>query len=151
MDYSKISDNLYIGRTPKKKDYTLLHELGVRLVINMRIGTPPRRDPDSMPIRSIWLPWVDSPFLPIPVPFLEFGTREALKVIDEGGAVYTHCAKGRHRGPAMAACILIAQGLSAEQAMQLIKQQRPVSDPRVWYIRRQILKFEQEWRKRQNT
>ena len=145
MDYSKITENLYIGRTPNTKDYSLFHELGIRLVINMRIGAPPKHDPISPSIRSLWLPWVDSPLFPLPIGFLKFATLEAMKVIAEGGSVYVHCAKGRHRGPAMGACILIAQGNSPGEAMRLIKQRRPVADPQAWYIRSRIEKFAHEW------
>jgi hypothetical protein len=147
MDYSKITDSLYIGRTPKTSDYALLHELGVKLVINMRLGAPPRRDPISPSIRSLWLPWIDSPLFPLPIGFLRYATREALKVMGNGGVVYTHCAKGRHRGVAMGACILTAQGRSPEEAIQLIKQLRPAADPQAWYIRGRIERFAREWKK----
>jgi protein tyrosine phosphatase (PTP) superfamily phosphohydrolase (DUF442 family) len=147
MNYSRITDTLYIGTTPKAKDYKLLHELGVKLVINMRFGFPPRRDPHNPPMRSLWLPVIDSPIFPIPIRLLQRGVLEALKEIKAGGVVYTHCSKGRHRGPAMGACILIAQGESPDQAIQLIKQQRPISDPYAWYIQRRIMKFAREWKK----
>ncbi len=145
MNYSQITDNLYIGTTPNAKDYATLHALGVTLVINMRIGRPPRRDPNLMPVKSIWLPWIDSPLLPIPIWFLKYGTREALKAMEGGGIVYAHCAKGRHRGPAMGACILVGQGCSPEEAIQLIKQKRPAADPGSWYIRSRIIKFARQW------
>lgn len=147
MDYSKITENLYIGRTPNKKDFALLHDLGVGLVINMRIGLPPRRDPHNPPIMSLWLPTIDSPIFPIPIALLQIGARASLNVIRSGGIVYAHCSRGRHRGPAMGACILIAQGRSPEEAIQLIKQQRPVSDPDAWYIRRRVEKFAKQWKK----
>jgi hypothetical protein len=35
--------------------------------------------------------------------------------------------------------------MSPEQAMKLIKQQRPISDPQIWYIQRRIMKFAQTW------
>ncbi len=145
MNYSRITNQLYIGTTPKGDDYGTLHELGVSLVINVRIGTPPRRDPLLPPITNVWLPVIDSPLIPIPIRALEKGVQEALKVISSGGVVYTHCSKGRHRGPAMGACILIAQGMSPEQALELIKQQRPISDPQIWYIKRRIMKFASAW------
>ncbi len=147
MNYSQITENLYLGTTPKGRDYDLLHELGVKLVINMRIGAPPVRDHHLPPMRSLWLPAFDSPLIPIPIHFLQLGVQEALKVIEQGGIIYTHCAKGRHRGAAMAACILIAQGMSADDAIRLIKLRRPVSDPQVWYIHRRVLKFANEWDK----
>ncbi len=145
MNYSKITDNLYIGTTPKAGDYNILHELGVTLVINMRIGLPPKRDPRTPPMRSVWLPVIDSPIFPIPVFVLRKGVLEALKVMDGGGAVYTHCSKGRHRGPAMGACILIAQGMSPDEAMRLIKERRPISDLKMWYIHRRVIKFSKSW------
>ena len=145
MNFSRINENLYVGTTPKSKDYSILRELGVELVINMRIGFPPAHDRFSPPMRSLWLPVIDSPIFPIPIRALQMGVKEALKVIDHGGVVYVHCSKGKHRGPAMGACILIAQGKSPEEAMQMIKQQRLIADPQAWYIRRRIMKFAQEW------
>lgn len=147
MNFSRITDILYIGTTPKSKDYEALHKLGVRLVINMRFGFPPKRDPHLTPIRNLWLPVIDSPLFPIPLHALTVGVIEALKVLNNGGVVYTHCSRGRHRGPAMGACILIAQGMWEEEAMQLIEQQRPVADPHAWYIERRIMKFAREWGK----
>jgi len=145
MNYSKINDTLYVGTTPKSKDYDTLRELGVELVINMRFGFPPRRDRHIPPMKSLWLPAIDSPIFPIPIRALNAGVQEALKVIDRGGVVYGHCSRGRHRGPAMGACILIAQGMSADEAMQLIKQQRPLADLQTWYIRRRIMMFARQW------
>jgi protein tyrosine phosphatase (PTP) superfamily phosphohydrolase (DUF442 family) len=150
MNYSKITDNLYIGTTPKKSDYERLHELGIELVINMRIGTPPKSDPLSPPLRSLWLPTIDSPIFPLPMCFLKKGVNEALQVMKNGGVVYTHCSKGRHRGPAMAACILIAQGMAPDNAMDVIKQQRPISDLQMWYIHRRIVMFAWEWAQEQD-
>ncbi|MFZ2096660.1 MAG: dual specificity protein phosphatase [Anaerolineales bacterium] len=147
MNYSRITDRLYIGTTPKTEDYALLRELEVRLVINMRIGLPPRRDLHYSPMKSIWLPAIDSPIFPIPMRFLKTGVKEARQVMESGGSVYTHCSKGRHRGPAMGACILIAQGMTPEEAMRLIKARRPASDLQAWYIRRRIMKFAREWDK----
>jgi len=145
MDYSKITDSLFIGTTPKSKDYERLHKLGVNLVINMRIGLPPVRDPISPPLISLWLPTVDSPLFPIPLKALEKGVDAALRVIDQGGVVYTHCSHGRHRGPAMGTCILIAQGMEPEQAMRLVEVQRPVAELHTWYIQRRILNFATSW------
>jgi hypothetical protein len=45
----------------------------------------------------------------------------------------------------MGAAILIAQGYTPESAMQLIKKQRPIFDPNVFYIRSCIFQFERKW------
>jgi hypothetical protein len=74
------------------------------------------------------------------------GVRAALPVIQGGGRVLTHCHKGRHRGVAMAAAILIAMGHTSEEAMRLLRERRQIADPQIWYIRWQIKKFEKQWR-----
>jgi protein tyrosine phosphatase (PTP) superfamily phosphohydrolase (DUF442 family) len=148
MNYSMITDNLYIGTTPKPDDYASLHNLGVSLVINMRVGLPPRSDPHIPPMKSLWLPTIDSPFIPMPMRVFEKGVYAAFEVFEQGGSVFTHCSHGRHRGPAMGACILIAKGMDPEEAMSLIEQQRPVADLHVWYIQRRIMKFAQIWKGR---
>ena len=145
MDYSQITKNLFIGTTPFTEHYAELREMGVALVINMRFERRPRLDPGSPPVRSLWLPTFDTPLIPIPIHVLERGAKAALQVINAGGRVYVHCAAGRHRGVAMGAAILIAQGLSAAGAMQLIVQRRAVADPYTWYIRRRIERFAQRW------
>ncbi len=145
MDFSPITPDLFIGTTPAVEDYSRLRELGVRLVINMRWEYRPRPDPHPEPLTFLWLRTIDSPFFPIPIQKLMRGAQVALETLRSGGKVYTHCAGGRHRGVAMGAAVLIAQGLAAEQAMQLIDSRRPVADPYAFYIRPRILKFAQQW------
>jgi len=145
MDISRITDLLYVGTTPGRGDFERLHELGVRLVINMRLllGEPPSRTLPSM--RYVRLRTFDNPLLPIPSAVLMRGTRTALEVITQGGAVYTHCSRGRHRSVAMAAAILIAQGYSPEAAMQMLREQRAVADPGAPHIQPRILEFARAW------
>jgi protein tyrosine phosphatase (PTP) superfamily phosphohydrolase (DUF442 family) len=145
MDFSKITEDLFIGMTPTVADYNRLRALGVRLVINMRFTRWPYPDPHERPLDFLWLPSCDTMFIPIPISALMRGARAALRTIESGGKVYAHCAGGRHRGVAMGASILIAQGHEAQAAMELIKARRSFADPDIFYIRRQILKFESEW------
>ena len=146
MDFSQITNDLFIGTTPAPGDYDLLRDLGVRLVINMRFARGPLPDSHPEALQFLWLRSIDSPFFAIPLQKLLRGTHQALETIRGGGKVYSHCAKGRHRSVAMGAAILIAQGYAAEAAMQLIKQQRPISDPGMFYIRSRILQFSRLWR-----
>ncbi len=147
MNFSQITDHLFIGTTPAPEDYELLHSLGVRLVINMRIERPPFPDPHDPPMPVLWIPTFDSPFLPIPIRSLHRGAMAAIKVMENDGCVYTHCAAGVHRGVAVGASILIALGYTAEDAMRLIKERREVSDPHTWYIKRRILQFADQWKR----
>lgn len=147
FEFSNITDDLFIGITPLASDYNGLRELGIKLVINMRLFHGPFPDPHHTPIRLLWLRTFDSPLFPIPIPKLMTGARAALETIEAGGKVYVHCAGGRHRGVTMGACVLIAQGYDAEAAMKLIAERRIVADPYAFYIRPRILKFAQEWQR----
>ncbi|MFH1184147.1 MAG: dual specificity protein phosphatase [Chloroflexota bacterium] len=146
MNFSRITEDIFVGTTPSLQDFERLHNLGVRLVINMRLwlGRPPAEG--HPPLEYLRLRTFDSPLVPIPAEALIRGTHAALRVIGEGGRVYTHCSLGRHRSVAMAAAILIAQGLPAEAAMHLIKARRPEADPEAPHIRPRIVSFGQMWR-----
>jgi protein-tyrosine phosphatase len=146
MELSEITSLLYVGTTPGRKDYVTLRSLGIELVINMRIERPPAPDLHLPPMTTLWLPVFDSPFIPIPVHMLQRGVEAALQVMAQEKKVYAHCAAGAHRSVALAACILISLGQSAEQAMSLIKSRRKAADPGIWYIRRQILRFAEKHR-----
>lgn len=145
MNFSEITENLWIGTTPGTGDYDMLRRRGVRLVINMRFGHKPTPDLGEPPLDNLWLRTFDSPIIPIPVRALTRGVQAALEVMSDGGKVYAHCARGRHRSVAMGAAILIAQGLSPESAMSLIKARRSVADPYIFYIRRRIALFARKW------
>jgi protein-tyrosine phosphatase len=145
MNFSRISDSLIIGSAPTTKDYNLLRQMGVRLVINMRVERRPDPDPHNPPIPVLWLPVFDTPLIPIPIKSLRRGVAAALETMQRGGKVYAHCQEGIHRGVAMGAAILIAQGFSPQQAIELIKQRRPIADPDAWYIKRRILRFAKSW------
>ncbi|MCC6298756.1 MAG: dual specificity protein phosphatase family protein [Anaerolineales bacterium] len=145
MNLSQITDDLYIGAMPYLEDYDRLRDLGIRLIINMRFTLAPEPDLHTQPIRALWLRTIDSPFFPISIQKLMQGAHAALETIRDGGKVYAHCAYGRHRGVAMGACILIAQGYDPQAAMRLIKERRPVADPFAFYIRPRILKFARVW------
>jgi len=147
MDFSRITDDLFIGTMPSYLHYDELRELGVKLIINMRFSRGPETDRAAeSPIRLLWLRTIDSPFFPMPIDKLIQGARAALDTIRQGGRIYVHCAYGRHRSVVMGACILIAQGMSVEQAMRTIKERRAAADPDVYYMKSRILNFAERWK-----
>src|SRR5512140_3403305 len=133
MNFSSITEDLLIGTSPSRRDFETLRRLGVSLVINMRWVPGPRPALGEPSIRYVWLHTFDNPLIPIPLRALLQGVQEALEEIKAGGKVYTHCQKGRHRSVAMAAAILIAQGVEPLEAMRLIKDRRPIADPEIFY------------------
>jgi len=149
VEFSQITENLYVGNTPQTGDYEELERVGVGLVINMRFERRPYPNPSFPQIRHLWLRTFDSPLIPIPISALIKGVRAATDIITLGRSVYAHCAAGAHRGVAMGSAILVSQGISAEEAMYIVKERRHNADPYIWYIRRRIEKFEKVWRGRQ--
>jgi len=146
MNFSTITNDLFIGTMPSAVDYDQLRELGVRLIINMRFRRGPAPDPNVPPIDFLWLRTFDSPIFPIPIDKLMRGARAALETIRNGGKVYSHCVRGVHRSVAMGAAILIAQGHDVDAAIQLIKSRRVVADPNLFYIHSRILRFASQWK-----
>jgi protein tyrosine phosphatase (PTP) superfamily phosphohydrolase (DUF442 family) len=146
MDISKITDQLYIAAHPKAEDADAIRDMNVRLILNM-IFIRPADVYRNSPFRMVTLRTFDSIFLPIPIGKLIKGVKAASPVIDGGESVLVYCREGRHRSVAMAAAVLIGQGNSADEAMQLISSKRSKADPYAWHIQRQIRKFEEVWRK----
>ena len=144
MDISQITDQLYIAAHPDADAADAIREMNVRLLLNMIFIRPAEvyRQP---PFQMLTLRTLDSIFLPIPIGKLVRGVKAALPVMEKGESVLVYCREGRHRSVAMAASVLIGQGQSTDQAMQLIASRRAKADPYAWHIQRRIRKFEQTW------
>jgi hypothetical protein len=147
LDISQITDYLYISAWPRREYTDQFRTLKVRLILSMDWWRP-SKTLGRPPGRLLWLPTTDNPFLPMPMDTLQRGVEAALPVIEDGWGVLAHCRAGVHRSVAMACCVLIGLGYSADEAMQLVKEQRQVADPYIWYIKRRIRKFEQVWQQR---
>ena len=145
MDISEITENLYISSRVEEDDLEAIRRLDSGLIISMIIHRRPPRILSESGLSVLWLRTIDFPLIPIPIRTLNRGVEAALPVIHDGGRVLIFCEAGRHRSVAMASCILIGMGYSAEQAMQLISERREVADPWAWHIRRQIRRFEAYW------
>jgi hypothetical protein len=143
-DVSTITDYLYISAWPSGDHAEEIRALNVRLILSMH-WIKPSGILGQSPVRLLWLPTFDNPLMPIPIPTLLRGVEAALPVIKDGYRVLVHCRAGVHRSVAMASCVLIGMGQTADEAMELVKQKRRVADPHAWYIERRIYKFEQLW------
>jgi len=146
-DISQITPQLFISAWPRGEHADELRAMGIRLILSMHWVKPERSLGDA-PVHLLWLPTIDLPFTPMPMSMLRRGAQAALPVLAAGGGVLCHCRAGVHRSVAVACCVLIARGSTAEEAMRLVKERRPVADPYIWYIQRRIRKFEAEWNHR---
>ncbi len=144
-DISEITDYLFISVWPEARHVDAIVRLGIDLVLSMH-WMPPQRALRALPLTVLWLPTIDTPLTPMPMGVFGRGVTAALPVIEHGGKVLCHCKAGVHRSVAMAACVLVGMGYTAEAAMATIKAGRSVADPDAAYIRRRILRFEAMWR-----
>jgi protein tyrosine phosphatase (PTP) superfamily phosphohydrolase (DUF442 family) len=147
-DASVITDQLFIAPQLRRRHVEHVRGLGVDLVLSMIWFAPPR-EMTRPPFRLIRLPCFDSPLLPIPLFMLRRGAAAAVLVLEAGGRVLIFCRGGIHRSVAMAACILIARGMTADEAMDTIVARRSVADPHAPHIERRIRAFEADWLHRQ--
>ncbi len=147
MSISMIIDRLYVSAMPTREDVPKLIELDIRLILNMSHHAPVEIL-SQPPWRLMNLSTFDLVFIPIPMNKLWMGVMEALPALQKNESVLVYCHKGRHRSVAMAACILVAVGSSADDAMRLIAMNRREADPYAWHIQRRIRKFEEQWNER---
>jgi len=143
-DVSQITDYLFVSAWPREEHAPEIMALGVRQIISMPFIKPPQVYQEE-PFLFVHCPTLDAPFTPIPQDLLRRGVLAALPVIERGESVLVHCNQGKHRSVAMACCILISKGYSAQGAMELVKRQREKADPFAKYIRKQVQKFEEDW------
>ena len=146
-DISRITDYLHISAWPEGKHADEILALNIRLILSMHWLRPSKRL-NRPPLRVLWLPTIDTPITPMPIGSLRRGVEAALLAIEEGGGVLAHCRAGVHRSVAMASCVLIGMGYSADEAMHLVSEQRKAADPYAGYIQSRIRKFESSWRSR---
>ncbi len=143
---SRVTESLYVGALPRPEQAAPLAALGVRLIISLSFQRPPSAYYRS-PFRVLRLTWPDSPLFPLPLSLLERGVRAARPEVAAGRPVLVHCRGGVHRSVAVAACILIAEGRSPDEAMRLIKEARPLADPYAWHVQPRIRLFAARWQR----
>ena len=145
MDISQITENLYIASRVRGEHVEDILEFDPGLIISMIVHLRPPKTLKENGLEVLWLRTFDFPLIPIPLSTLKRGVEAALPVIEDGGRVLVFCQAGRHRSVAMASCILIGLGYSADTAMALISRRREVADPYAGHIERQIRWFEKSW------
>jgi len=142
FDVSQITDQLFISAWPGSGAAEVIDALGIDLVVSATY--PPRACRQT---RAVWhrAPSIDSPITPIPMRSLISGVQAAIPVLERGGRVLVHCREGRHRSVVQACAILIALGVSAHDAMSLIRSRREIADPHAFWIEPRIHRFQAHW------
>jgi hypothetical protein len=145
IDISKITEYLYVGSRVKEEHSEELKVLKFNLMISMIAQYAPDQVYMAAPFKTLWIKTYDTFLTPISIKKMLVGVEAAWPIIRSGGKVLVFCMMGRHRSIIMASAILISQGYTADEATKLLSKMREIADPRTWYVRWQIHKFERYW------
>jgi protein-tyrosine phosphatase len=116
-DFVELVPGLYVGAHPEPEDP---FELGANVVVCLASGTSVK----SVPRDRVLVHW---PIKDGPVPQPEV-LRSLAGLIDtclrEGAVVYVHCQAGMNRSALVVGKVLMAQGMTADEAIALVRDRR---------------------------
>lgn len=122
LRYSQITPQVLVGGQYGRRGKRKLEALGVTGDVNLRIEFDDAAHGLAL-THYCHLPTIDDA-----APSLEHlaeGVAFIERVTRNGGKVYIHCAGGVGRAPTMAAAYFVAQGMSLDEAIALIRRTRP--------------------------
>ena len=147
LDYSQITDNLYIAAWPTRMHRQQIIDLGVRLVISTILETPDD-ELDEPPLQLIRVRAIDmGKRLLFPQSEIMKGVEAAAPVLQRDEGVMVFCKAGKHRSATLTACILVGVGHPADEAIRMVQQGREKSDFNDHH-RKTVHEFEQAWRQK---
>lgn len=143
LNFTWITENLAAGGSVRRRDLGRLAASGVTAVIDVRSeARDDQRELDRLGIQFLHLPAPDR-YAPGAEQLLA-GVDWALRVLERGGKIFSHCEHGVGRGPLMACAILVAQGRTAPEALEIVREKRWQAAPNDRQIER-LLDFERLW------
>lgn len=123
MSISQITDDLFVGGRLRATDVGLLDGLGITCVLN--VGWPDEPDPQEIQNNFCYQ---DETILddgkPKPAEWFQSGI-DFYNAREPGEKVLVHCGHGINRSPAMVYAILRSQGMGEQDALALLRKQRP--------------------------
>ncbi len=126
MDYTKLTDNIFIGSNLCKGNVCPIHadefkKLGVCVELNL--SAEKKEVPPDMVNGYMWIPVVDG-YAPSPDQ-LDLGTAIVNECIKNNNVVYVHCKNGHGRSPTMVAAYFIRfENNTVHEEINFIKTKR---------------------------
>ena len=147
LDYSQITENLYIGAWPTKYHREKIIALGVTLIVSTILERTDK-ELNQAPLTLVRTHATDlGPRLIFPTGQILKGVEPAVAAIQKGHKVMAFCKAGKHRSATMSACILVGLGHPADEAIKIVEAGREEAEIKETH-RQAIHKFEETWRKR---
>jgi hypothetical protein len=116
-DYAEVVERLYLGSDPSPED---VFERGATMVVSLIPDVSSR----SVPRSGILIHWPIKDG-PVPPPEILDGVASLIEICRRSGSVvYVHCAAGMNRSALVVARVLMKQGMSAQDAIDLVRQRR---------------------------
>jgi protein tyrosine phosphatase (PTP) superfamily phosphohydrolase (DUF442 family) len=143
LNLTRITDDLVVGGSVPVRSYRRLKAMGVTAVIDLREeARDDERALAALGIELLHLPATDR--YAASQDQLRMGVAWALERIERGGQVYAHCKHGVGRGPLMGLAIMVAQGMTASQALRRMRGRRWQAAPNDRQLAA-LLEFERSW------
>jgi protein tyrosine phosphatase (PTP) superfamily phosphohydrolase (DUF442 family) len=150
LDYSRITENLYIAAWPTKHDVEKIKSLGVRLIVSTILERTDK-ELNAPPLTLVRVHATDlGSRLIFPTSQLLKGVKPTVGALQASEGVMDFCKAGKHRSATMTACVLVGLGHTADEAISMVKQGRAKADFKPAHIER-IKSFEEVWTKQQAT
>lgn len=144
LDYSQITDNIYIAAWPTKYHREKIISLEVSLII-ATILERIDKELDESPLTLVHTRGSDvGSNLIYPTNQLMKGVKPAVAAIQNGRKVMVFCKAGKHRSVTMAACVLVGLGHTTNEAIKIVEAGRPEVEIKETH-REAIQKFEKSW------
>jgi protein tyrosine phosphatase (PTP) superfamily phosphohydrolase (DUF442 family) len=143
LNLSWVTDHLAVGGRVRPEDIHALSVLGVTHVIDTRSEySDDKTALGNEHIELLYLPTPDT--YPLTVEQLLQGAAWASEKIREGGRVLIHCEHGVGRSVLLTCATLVDSGMSARDALDLVKQKRWQAAPNQRQVAR-LREFEKEY------
>ena len=144
LDYSQITDNLYIAAWPTKYHREKIISLGVTLII-ATILERTDKELNQSPLTLVHTRGSDvGSRLIYPMGQLMKGVKPAVAAIQDGHKVMVFCKAGKHRSATMTACVLVGLGHPTDEAIKIVEAGRTEAEIKETHIQT-IRKFEEAW------
>jgi protein-tyrosine phosphatase len=147
LDYSQITEQVYIGAWPTKYHRDTVISLGVTLLVATILESIDK-ELDQPPLEVVHTRGTDlGKYLIFPTSQLLKGVEPAVTGIRNGDRVMVFCKAGKHRSATVTSCVLVGLGHSPDEAMGIVEAGRPIVEFND-AMRQKVRGFESVWQER---